>query len=130
MRKIKLSDVYHYIVGNIRYHLYYKGLSFILPDHIKEQFEFRLQVMDNECYTQGSCKICGCRTTALQMANKSCDKPCYPPFMNKKTWHSFKLGASFIDKKNNTWGIKSISDGVSVRYKLMLNDKFIAYGIF
>lgn len=28
--------------------------------------------------------MCGCHTTALQMANKSCDKPYYPPMMSKR----------------------------------------------
>lgn len=42
--------------------------------------------MDPECYVKGQCKMCGCTTTALQMANKSCPKPCYPKMMNRKQW--------------------------------------------
>ena len=42
--------------------------------------------MDTKCYTAGECKLCGCETTALQMANKQCDKPCYPPMMSKGKW--------------------------------------------
>jgi hypothetical protein len=34
--------------------------------------------MDIDCYLDGSCKKCGCETTALQMANKACAGNCYP----------------------------------------------------
>lgn len=39
----------------------------------------------------GSCKICGCDTTALQMADKACPKPCYPPMMNRENWMMYKM---------------------------------------
>lgn len=57
--------------------------------------------MQKSCYKNGSCDMCGCHTTALQMANKSCDKPCYPPMMSKKDWGLFKLtrNISIKDKK-------------------------------
>jgi phospholipase C len=45
--------------------------------------------MDKECYENGSCKICGCATTALQMADKQCDKPCYPKMMSRSIWYQF-----------------------------------------
>ena len=46
--------------------------------------------MDPECYEEGYCKMCGCNTTALQMADKPCNKPCYPKMMGKKDWENFK----------------------------------------
>jgi len=46
--------------------------------------------MDPECFEQGSCKMCGCDTTALQMADKACDKPCYPTMMTRDKWRVFK----------------------------------------
>ncbi len=63
----------------------------MIRDHIKEQIDYRIEVMDRDCYNQGSCIICGCSTTALQMADKACDKPCYPPMMKKKEWIKEKL---------------------------------------
>ena len=48
--------------------------------------------MDQECYNAGECKICGCQTTALQMADKACDKPCYPEMLSRKNWKSLKEG--------------------------------------
>jgi hypothetical protein len=60
--------------------------------------------MKDECYQQGSCTMCGCRTTALQMANKSCDYPCYPPLMNKRKWKNFvTYKSTMID--NRIWAI-------------------------
>lgn len=91
----KLIDICNYLLGNYRYKLYYnERLVFLMRDHIYEQIAFRISVMDRDCYHNGECKKCGCSTTALQMANKACGKPCYPAMMNKKRWN--KVGKVFI----------------------------------
>lgn len=82
--KIKLA--YEYFIGNYRYKIYHSKLSFLMRNHIKEQIDWRISVMNKECYTTGSCVICGCSTIALQMANKACPNPCYPKMMNKSDW--------------------------------------------
>lgn len=94
MKKITIKNIIAFIVGNIRYRLYYSKFLFLIRRHILEQIRFRIKVMDRECYVRGSCVMCGCTTTALQMANKMCDKPCYPPMMKKKIWNKF-----YSDKK-------------------------------
>jgi hypothetical protein len=94
--KVNLTNVIAYIQGYIRYHLYYSKFKFLIRKHILEQIDFRIKYMDKECYENGSCKLCGCATTALQMANKSCDKPCYPKMMNKILWEGFILGVMNI----------------------------------
>lgn len=87
---MKIKDVYHYFVGKFRYFVYYPPiLNKLIRGRIKKQIDFRIAVMEEECYNQGSCIKCGCTTTALQMANKACDKPCYPPMMKKKDWERF-----------------------------------------
>lgn len=53
--------------------------------------------MNKACYENGECVICGCQTTALQMANKACDQPCYPEMMDKKLWRNFRSGLPFYD---------------------------------
>lgn len=94
-------DIIHYIVGNIRYKLYYSlKWKKLLKPHIIEQIGFRIEVMDKKCYEQGECKICRCQTTHLQMANKSCDKPCYPEMMTKEDWDAF-YNKGFIYKQGN-----------------------------
>jgi len=84
------KNIWAYFQGNIRYKLYYSRFRNLLPAHIIQQYEYRLQVMDQACYDEGSCKLCGCQTTQLQMANKPCDKPCYPAMMGKKQWKKYK----------------------------------------
>lgn len=89
-KRITLSNIIAYIQGKFRYKLYYSCYNFLIPKHIKEQIDYRIKVMDRECYMKGACKICGCETTALQMANKACPKPCYPKMVNKKKWNRQK----------------------------------------
>lgn len=91
--KYSLAEVVDYFRAEFRYSIYYKyqKLSFLLRDHIKEQIDFRIDVMmDRECYEQGQCKICGCTTPDLQFTNASCKGNCYPPIMNKTQWKFFK----------------------------------------
>ena len=59
--------------------------------------------MEKKCYTTGTCILCGCETTALQMANKACDKPCYPSMLSKKKWNALRgYNTIFIfDKETN-----------------------------
>lgn len=61
-----------------------------MRNHIREQIEYRIKVMNPECRNSGSCIKCGCMTTALQMCNKSCEGLCYPPMMNKYYWNLLK----------------------------------------
>ena len=85
-----LNNILNYIQGNIRYQLYYSKFAFLIPIHIREQIDARINSMDSQCYSEGQCKMCGCSTTALQMCDKACDKPCYPPMLNKEAWEKFK----------------------------------------
>lgn len=88
MNKAKptIKNIIAYLQGTIRYKLYYSKYNWLIPKHIREQINYRISVMDRECYNNGQCKMCGCKTTALQMANKACDKPCYSKMLNKKEW--------------------------------------------
>lgn len=83
-------DVIDYFRGNYRYAIYYsKHFKWLMRPHIKEQIDYRIVVMDSECYNNGSCKICGCATTNLQMANKACEGDCYLPLLDRKNWRFF-----------------------------------------
>lgn len=91
--------------GNYRYKLYYsKWFGWLMRNHIREQIDARIRSMDTVCLSQGSCKLCGCQTTHLQMANKACDKPCYPPMVDSYTWFALKQGYSII--RNRCWVLK------------------------
>lgn len=85
------KDVLDFFRGNLRYKIYYTpSLKWLMRTAIREQIDFRISIMDKECLNKGSCKICGCRTTHLQMANKPCEGNCYPPMMKAKVWNNYK----------------------------------------
>lgn len=89
--KRKLNDIFAYLIGKYRYKLYYSiKLLFLMRPHIFEQIQWRISVMNLECYERGSCIKCGCETTALQMANKACAGDCYTKMMNKRVWVKFQ----------------------------------------
>lgn len=92
-----LIDVWFYVQGNYRYKLYYSKYKWLLRKHIREQIDFRIQRMKPECFSEGSCQICGCETTKLQMAYKSCDGKCYPVLMGAGDWKHFKQ--FFVQKR-------------------------------
>lgn len=103
MVKITLSNIRAYITGHYRYKLYHTPhLRGLMRTHIKEQIATRIRSMDKLCFDRGSCKLCGCRTTHLQMANKACDKPCYPKLVDSYQWLTMKRGFSF-KFKGITW---------------------------
>lgn len=84
--KITFKNICAYLQGNLRYFCYYGKFRFLIRTHILEQIGARITSMDKACYNTGQCQLCGCATTALQMANKACDKPCYPKMLSKKQW--------------------------------------------
>lgn len=113
--KINPSNILAYLQGKYRYKIYYgsrlkwKWLNFkwLMRPHIREQIYTRIESMDKDCYLAGQCKLCGCETTALQMANKACDKPCYPKMLSKRSWERLKDGPfSYIYIKQTWWTIK------------------------
>lgn len=123
------NDIWHYLLGNYRYKLYcyrssvtyinqvspidrYRITSsdkvrrflgyILLRDHIIGQIEYRIKWMNQDCYNEGSCRLCGCETPHLQCANRSCEKPCYPTMMTASQWKQYINGSSYKDI-NGTW---------------------------
>ena len=90
MKKLTLKNIQSYLVGYTRYYIYYSRYKKFIRKHILEQINYRIAVMNKECYNNGSCIKCGCQTTALQMCKKACLGNCYPKMMNRKDWIIFK----------------------------------------
>lgn len=89
--KVNFSNIVAYIQGNVRYKLFYsKHFNWLLPLHIFEQINYRLFVMNKQCYSNGECVECGCSTPALQMANKTCGGICYPMMLDATNWFVYK----------------------------------------
>lgn len=114
--KIKISDIFAYLVGNYRYAVYNSIVRWLLRYHIIEQYEYRLKMMNEECYLSGSCTKCGCDTPQLQMASKACKGKCYPRFMKEEVWEKFKLKT-----KNTTYiaGIDPYENRPSIESKTL-----------
>ena len=102
--KITLPNIKAFIEGTLRYRFYYsKWFGFLIQKHIREQIDCRIKSMREICYKQGYCEECGCKTTHLQMANKSCAGYCYPSLYSKKGWQNLKRRF----KRNNKVGEKT-----------------------
>ena len=100
----KPKDVYYYFQGNFRYKAYYSNRwNFLLSSWMQNQIKFRISVMDRDCYNEGSCKLCGCETTALQMSDKPCDKPCYPRMMKFTEYYLFRYKGRMFADENGYW---------------------------
>lgn len=121
--KITIKNIYYVIQGYIRYYLYYWKSNynytnrfvkwiFLLPlhklisTHIREQITIRINSMKKECYNNGSCTECGCRTTHLQMANKKCLGDCYPAMQSKKNWNLLK-NKKIVISDSRAWQLRN-----------------------
>jgi hypothetical protein len=113
-------DIIDYYRATYRYFLYGTFFKFLIRKHIQEQFEYRIKIMDKECYDNGECIHCGCSTPALQMTNKSCDGFCYPTMMTKKQWRMF----------NNYYYIEDLETGYMWKKYKDTNTKIIKTQIY
>lgn len=111
----KPIDIWHYLIGNYRYKLFYskstKGVikHWLMREHIWEQINYRVSVMDKECLNKGQCKICQCATIQLQMSSKRCEGICYPTMMNKKDWERFKVNGLYTELDGMWMNVKTLS---------------------
>jgi hypothetical protein len=89
IRKIRIRDIWYYIQGNFRFWIF-RRWRFLMREHVIEQVVARMMSADKRCLDGGACIICGCHMPQLMFADKSCDKPCYPPMMSRNEWDVFK----------------------------------------
>jgi hypothetical protein len=104
----KLHDSFNYSLAHYRYYLYYhNSLHFLLRTHIRQQITFRIAIMNQRCYNNGSCIHCGCQTTQLQMSNHTCEGKEYPPLLSAPSWNLFKKGLTKITHRRSgtVWSI-------------------------
>lgn len=99
----KLKDVLYYLQGNIRYQIFYSKFAFLIREHIREQIQARINSMNQECFTSGSCIKCGCNTTHLQMCNKACEGDCYPKMLDKEEWITMKDHFFIYTSEQKVW---------------------------
>lgn len=124
-KKINIAHIRAYITGHVRYTLYYSRFKWLLRKVIREQIDFRIKLMNKSCYEGGSCVKCGCKTTHLQMANKSCDKPCYPPMMTKREWLKFTLSGNTVKIKGDIWSMKMRANEDPAKVRIYKNGDLV-----
>jgi hypothetical protein len=84
---------------------------------VLEQIDYRIGIMDEECYDSGVCKFCGCETTALQMASKTCNGNEYPPIVKKNRWKRFMRGEIVIIRGDYMWTYNPHTKGTHIYRK-------------
>lgn len=53
--QLTIRNVFYFIQGWLRYYIYYsKHFKWLMRKHIKEQIDFRIAMMQKECYRNGS----------------------------------------------------------------------------
>lgn len=85
--KINFLNVKGFIQGNFRKLL--EDFPGIVEDHIYEQVQYRLGIMDENCIKNKMCP-CECAVPNKQYEDRSCENHCYPPMMDKENWEKFK----------------------------------------
>lgn len=88
MSKINIENIKSFIQGNIRAFIRRVG---DLPEHIMEQYYYRLYLCKDTCLTSGRCKKCNCPTTLKAFASKSCNPGVIQDLMPKQDWEDFKI---------------------------------------
>lgn len=107
--QITFKNVKAFIQGYYRYYMYIWFKTKLLREHIVSQYRTRLNSVDKKCLADGQCKLCGCAVPQLLWADKACDKPCYPPMMDKITWNKFF--------QNDDWILEVTKTGLVFKYK-------------
>lgn len=83
-----LQQIKNYISGYGR--MYYHKLIG-LPQHQREQVEYRMFKCKDDCAKQGQCIKCGCEFPGKVFVSKTCNVDRFPDFMNSSDWAQFKI---------------------------------------
>lgn len=85
--------MWNYFLGNYRYFLYKNNIP-LIRKHIKEQYEWRLELANPSCLDNGACIKCGCTTPQLLFSPESCEGSCYSDLVSRKLWKQIKNAKS------------------------------------
>ena len=85
--EINKKNIKSFIQGNF---LYYLDKIIDLPQHLKEQYYYRLWVCKDDCLVTGYCKMCTCPVEKKAFAPDSCNPDLFPDFMPGSKWEEFK----------------------------------------
>jgi hypothetical protein len=90
MGKITINNIQDFLSGNFDY---YKSKVFDVPNHIKEQLQYRLSLC-GDCIEKNGCQggpvPCGCPPLKKHFVKKSCAPERFPDLMEEEEWEEFK----------------------------------------
>lgn len=124
--KITLSNIKGFVQAHYRKVL--EEMDF-LPEHIKEQAEWRLSLVKKkspECYNNDKCIKCGCQVSAKVYEDGACEGNCYPKMMSKKDWELLKHCESV---SKNLFG-KDVIDYLQKDDKIILNQEGLKFDLY
>lgn len=85
--KKQLINIKNFIQGYSRYY-YDKYIG--LPQHQKEQVDYRISQCQDDCAKQGKCIHCGCKFPDRAFTVLSCNEDRFPNILNESEWEKFK----------------------------------------
>lgn len=86
-KKLSLKNIKNFLSGYGRL-IYHRTIG--LPQHEKEQIEYRAYLCKNDCAIQGYCKVCGCDFPGRIFTPNSCNPERFPDQMSSEEWQDFK----------------------------------------
>lgn len=85
-KEINAKKVRNFIEGNLNF---YKTKIFGQPEHLMEQYLYRISLCIDDCIPNKECKHCGCNTLKKMWASFPDECP-YPAFMAGAEWRKYK----------------------------------------
>lgn len=89
MGQINIKNIKQFIEGNLN--LLGDRIN-ILPNYMKEQVIWRMNICKDDCVIQGKCKYCGCSVPGKLYVNSSCNgSERFPDLMSEQDWEIYKM---------------------------------------
>lgn len=83
---ITIDNISQFLEGNFKW---MKSKVIDVPEHIKEQLQYRLNKC-SDCLEKGGCIKCGCPVIKKHFVKKSCNTERFPDLMEAEAWEEFK----------------------------------------
>lgn len=87
LSQINPKNIKGFLQGNFR--KFMEDYPGIIGDHIYEQVQYRLGIMDENCLKNKQCP-CTCSVPNKQYEDRQCENKCYGDMLSKENWEQFK----------------------------------------
>lgn len=110
LEDINIKNITSFLEGNFNY---YMSKVVKYPQHLTEQYFYRLYICKDTCLQTGVCKGCGCPTIQKAFASEACSEQ-FKDFMPGQEWELHKKEAN-IDTDRINQMIKEVQDELQKR---------------